>query len=338
METKKILVTGGAGFIGSHTALSLMQQGFEPILLDNLCNSDRSVLDGIEAIAGKRPALHEIDMCDASALDAFFSDCPDISAVIHFAALKAVGESVQRPVVYYQNNLGAMLHLLQCMEKYHVPNLIFSSSATVYGEPDRLPIEEEDPVKPALSPYGNTKQICEEIIRDLAAVNDGFSAISLRYFNPIGAHESGLIGERPQGVPNNLMPFITQTAAGLREELLVFGNDYDTPDGTAVRDYIHVVDLAEAHVKALNRLLGQKQKSNYEVFNLGTGKGFSVLQVIQSFEKTTGLKLPFRIVPRRAGDVPQMYASTQKANEELDWTAVRDLDTMTSSAWNWENK
>ncbi len=279
-----------------------------------------------------------VDMCHEDRLDAFFAECPDIIAVIHFAALKAVGESVHRPVFYYHNNLTALLNLLGCMEKYRVPNLIFSSSATVYGEADSLPIGEQHPVKPALSPYGNTKQICEEIIRDAANVNTGFHAISLRYFNPIGAHESGQIGELPLGVPNNLMPFITQTAAGIREELLVFGDDYDTPDGTAVRDYIHVADLAEAHVKALDRLLEKKQQANYEVFNLGTGKGYSVLEVIRSFEKTSGMKLPFRIVARRPGDVPQMYASTQLANRELGWEARRGLDEMTASAWNWEQQ
>lgn len=338
MNTKKILVTGGTGFIGSHTAVSLMEQGYEPVLLDNLCNSQKDVLNGIEAITGKKPHFEKIDLCDASALDAFFADCPDISAVIHFAALKAVGESVEHPVRYYQNNLDALLNLIQCMEKYRVPNLIFSSSATVYGEADTLPIEEQHPVKPPLSPYGNTKQICEEIIRDLAAVSDWLHAVSLRYFNPVGAHASGEIGELPRGIPNNLMPFITQTAAGIRQELLVFGDDYDTPDGTAIRDYIHVVDIAEAHVKALERLLEQKQKSSYEVFNLGTGKGYSVLEVIRSFEKTSGVKLPYRIVARRPGDVPQMYASTTLANRELGWKARHNLDEMTAAAWNWEQR
>lgn len=308
------------------------------MLLDNLCNSDKNVLKGIEAITGKKLVLHEIDMRDENAMDAFFAEYRDIGAVIHFAALKAVGESVQRPVLYYQNNLASLLNLLRCMEKHRIPNLIFSSSATVYGEPDSLPIEEEHPVKPALSPYGNTKQICEEIIRDTAAVSDWFNAVSLRYFNPTGAHGSGEIGELPLGVPNNLMPFITQTAAGIREELLVFGDDYETPDGTAVRDYIHVVDLAEAHVKALGRLLEKKQKANFEIFNLGTGHGYSVLDVIHSFEKTSGVKLPFRIVARRQGDVPQMYASTRLANRELDWKALRGLDEMTASAWNWEQR
>ncbi len=338
MNAQKILITGGTGFIGSHTVVSLMGQGYEPILLDNFCNSDRSVLRGIESITGRIPVLYEIDMQDKVALDAFFSEQPDICAVIHFAALKAVGESAQLPVAYYYNNLISLLHLLQCMEKHKVANLIFSSSATVYGTPDSLPLEEDHSAKAALSPYGNTKKISEDIIQDMAAVNQWLSAISLRYFNPIGAHESGEIGELPRGVPNNLMPFITQTATGIREELLVFGDDYDTPDGTAIRDYIHVVDLAEAHVKALERLLEKRQKSNYEIFNLGAGKGYSVLEVIQSFEKTSNLKLPYRIVERRPGDVPEMYASTQKANRELGWKTLRGLDEMTASAWNWEQR
>lgn len=338
MNASRILVTGGAGYIGSHTAVSLIEQGYDVIILDNLCNSERQVLAGIKAITGKEPVLQETDMQDPVALDSFFSKNPGIQAVVHFAALKAVGESVERPVSYYQNNLFSLLNLLQCMQKYRIPNLIFSSSATVYGEPDSLPIKESHPVKPALSPYGNTKKICEDIIRDTAKANDWFNAISLRYFNPIGAHSSGEIGELPKGVPNNLMPFVTQTAAGLRKELLVFGDDYATPDGTAVRDYIHVVDLAEAHVKALERLLDHSQKSNYEVFNLGTGTGYSVLEVIRSFEKTSGLNLPYRIVGRRPGDVEQTYASTALANRELGWKAKRGLDEMTASAWHWEQK
>lgn len=315
-----------------------MEQGYEVILIDNLSNSERDVLRGIAAITGSEPSFREIDMRDGDALDNFFSKNRDIGAVIHFAALKAVGESVERPVYYYQNNLFSMVNLLRCMQKYCIPHLIFSSSATVYGEPDSLPIKEHHPVKPAMSPYGNTKKICEDIISDSARANAWFNAISLRYFNPIGAHPSGKIGELPKGVPNNLMPFITQTAAGIREELLIFGNDYATPDGTAVRDYIHVVDLAEAHVKALERLLQNNQQSNYEVFNLGTGNGFSVLEVIRSFEKTSGLKLPYRMVGRRPGDVEQTYASTELANRELNWSAKRCLDEMTTSAWQWEQR
>jgi UDP-glucose 4-epimerase len=338
MTSDSILVTGGAGYTGSHTAVSLLEQGYDVILLDNLCNSERAVLSGIKTIAGKEPLLHTIDMQDREKLDGFFSKNRNIKAVVHFAALKAVGDSVAQPVIYYQNNLYSLVNLLQCMQQYHIPYLIFSSSATVYGEPDSLPIEESHPVKPALSPYGNTKKICEDIIRDTAAANPWFHAVSLRYFNPIGAHPSCKIGELPKGVPNNLMPFITQTAAGLRKELLVFGEDYATPDGTAVRDYIHVVDLAEAHVKALERLLQNTQKSNYEVFNLGTGRGYSVLEVIHSFEKVSGLKLPYRIVGKRPGDIAQSYAATALANRELVWKAQRGLDEMTSSAWNWEQR
>ncbi len=334
----KILITGGTGYIGSHTAVSLIEKGYEPVIIDNLCNSSKTTLDGIEAITGINPVFEQIEMQDPASLDNFFQSHPDIKAVIHFAALKAVGESVEKPVEYYKNNLGSLLNLVSSMQKYGVGNLIFSSSATVYGDPDSLPIMEFHPVKPATSPYGNTKKICEDIIRDSAGVNKSFHAISLRYFNPIGAHESGMIGELPQGIPNNLMPFITQTAAGIRKELKVFGDDYNTPDGTAVRDYIHVVDLANAHVKALDRLMNEEQQDNYEVFNLGTGNGFSVLEVIKSFEKTSGLKLPYQIVGRRSGDVEATYASTELANEKLNWTAERTLDQMTESSWNWEKK
>ncbi|KAA3635024.1 MAG: UDP-glucose 4-epimerase GalE [Bacteroidetes bacterium] len=334
----KILITGGTGYIGSHTVVSLIEQGYEAIIIDNLCNSSIESLDGVEAITGIRPLFEQIDMQNRASLDDFFYRHADIKAVIHFAALKAVGESVEKPVEYYRNNLGSLLNLVASMQKFSVGNLIFSSSATVYGEPDSLPIMEFHPVKPAMSPYGNTKKICEDIISDTARVNKEFHAISLRYFNPIGAHESGFIGELPQGVPNNLMPFITQTAAGIRKELKVFGDDYDTPDGTAVRDYIHVVDLANAHVKALDRLMKENQDDNYEVFNLGTGNGFSVLEVIKSFEKTSGLKLPYQIVDRRSGDVEATYASTTLANEKLNWKAERTLDEMTYSSWNWEKK
>lgn len=338
MQKPKILVTGGAGYIGSHTAVSLLEQGFEAVLLDNLVNSEIAVLDGIEAIAGARPDFHQIDMTNEVQLERFFQENPGIHAVIHFAALKAVGESVEQPARYYHNNLYSLINLVRLMPRFGIPNLIFSSSATVYGEPDSLPLEEDHPVKPATSPYGNTKKMCEDILRDCANADESFRAISLRYFNPIGAHESALIGELPIGVPNNLMPFITQTAAGLRKELLVFGDDYQTPDGTAIRDYIHVVDLADAHVKALERLLANRQKKNYEVFNLGTGHGFSVLEVIRSFEKMSGVKLNYRITGRRAGDVEQTYASTALANRELGWKARRTLDDMTLSAWKWEQR
>jgi UDP-glucose 4-epimerase len=334
----KILITGGTGYIGSHTAVSLIEQGYEAIIIDNLCNSSMDTLEGIEAITGVKPTFEQIEMQDSVSLDNFFQRHPDIKAVIHFAALKAVGESVDKPVKYYKNNLGSLINLVSSMQKIGVKNLIFSSSATVYGAPDALPIMEFHPVKPAMSPYGNTKKICEDIISDTARVDKGFQAISLRYFNPIGAHESGMIGELPQGIPNNLMPFITQTAAGIRKELKVFGDDYNTPDGTAVRDYIHVVDLANAHIKALDRLMKAGQEENYEVFNLGTGNGFSVLEVIKSFEKTSGLKLPYQIVGRRSGDVEATYASTTLANEKLKWKAERTLDEMTKSSWNWEQK
>lgn len=335
---KKIIVTGGTGYIGSHTAVSLIQQGYEVVIIDNLVNSDERTLAGIQNITGILPVFHNVDLRDEMATHEVFQTHKDADAVIHFAALKAVGKSVEKPVDYYKNNLFGLLNVLESMEKNGIKNIVFSSSATVYGEADTLPLTEMLPTKPALSPYGNTKKIGEDIIKDTANANSDFNAISLRYFNPIGAHESAEIGESPSGVPNNLMPFITQTAAGLRKELLVFGNDYDTVDGTAVRDYIHVVDLADAHVKAVARLVEKGQKENYEIFNLGTGKGSSVLEVIESFERTSGRKLPHRIVERRAGDIPAMYASTDLANKELGWTAQLSLDDMTASSWKWESK
>lgn len=334
----KIVVTGGMGYIGAHTVVSLIDQGLNVTILDNLINSSIETLEGIQAITGVRPDFYEIDMSDRQGLHDFFKQHTDIDAVIHFAALKAVGESVQKPLAYYQNNLFALINLIEAMQENGVSNLVFSSSATVYGEPDSLPLTEQHEAKPALSPYGNTKKIGEEIIRDIALSTPGFKAISLRYFNPIGAHPSGHIGELPTGIPNNLMPFITQTAAGIRKELLVFGADYDTPDGTAIRDYIHVVDLAEAHLRTVERLLQQQQKSNFEIFNLGTGKGSSVLEVIRSFEKTSGQKLAYQIVDRRSGDVQAMYAATHLANQELGWAAKYTLDDMTASAWEWEKK
>jgi len=333
---KKIVVTGGMGFIGAHTVVSLLEQQYEVIILDNLVNARLETLTGIEAITAKRPAYYNIDMCDASKLDAFFKEQGDVEAVIHFAALKAVGESVEKPLLYYHNNMVGLINLLMSMQKYEVSKLVFSSSATVYGEPDSLPITEENTTKPAMSPYGNTKKIAEDIIRDLTNADKKFNAISLRYFNPIGAHASANIGELPNGIPNNLMPYITQTAIGLRKELMVFGGDYNTPDGTAVRDYIHVVDLADAHVKTLERMFVGKQKNNYEVFNLGTGKGSTVLEVIKSFERTTGEKIPYKIVGRRDGDAESTYAATDLANKELNWNAQYNLDDMTKSAWNWE--
>ena len=334
----KVLVTGGTGFIGSHTVVELISKGHEVVVVDDLSNSSENSLDGVEKITGMRPKFHKLDICDLSALKDFFKNEPGISAIIHFAAYKAVGESVAEPLKYYRNNLLNLMNLMDCMRQYDVSSIIFSSSATVYGQPDILPATESSPIKPAESPYGNTKQICEEIIRDTIKSDDRLKGISLRYFNPIGAHDSAEIGELPLGVPNNLMPFITQTAIGKREQLKVFGSDYGTPDGTAVRDYIHVVDLAIAHVIAVERLVEGMNKKSFEIFNLGTGKGFSVLDVIKSFEKTTGEKLNYVITDRRPGDVEQIYASTKFANEELGWKAIKTLDDMTRSAWNWEKK
>lgn len=332
----KILVTGGLGFIGSHTVVELQNEGFEVVVVDNLSNSSIDVLDGIEAIRGKRPIFEEFDLRDKPKVQDFFQKHADIAGVIHFAASKAVGESVAEPLLYYENNLGVLVYILQELKKKGGSNFIFSSSCTVYGQADQMPITEAAPVKPAESPYGNTKQVGEEIIRDTCKVNPGLKAIALRYFNPIGAHPSGKIGELPIGVPQNLVPFITQTGAGLREQLSVFGDDYPTEDGTCIRDYIHVVDLAKAHVAALQRLLEDRNESNYEVFNLGTGKGSSVLEVIQSFERVSGERLNYKIVGRRPGDVIQAYADTQKANKVLGWKAKSSLDDAMKSAWEWE--
>jgi UDP-glucose 4-epimerase len=332
----KIIVTGGMGYIGSHTTVRLLEENYEVVIVDNLINASEKTLDGIEEITGKRPIFAPVDLTHPEGVRQLFRTHSDAKAVIHFAALKAVKESVDHPLMYYRNNVTGMINMLDAMIEFEVSNLVFSSSATVYGNPDSLPLTEKHPTKPALSPYGNTKKMGENIIKDVVRAHDHFRAISLRYFNPIGAHESGKIGELPSGIPNNLMPFITQTAVGIRKELLVFGDDYNTPDGTAVRDYIHVVDLADAHVKTVQRMLSNAQKANYEVFNLGTGKGSSVLEVIQSFEKTSGQKLNYRIVARRDGDVEQMYAATDLANEELQWKAQYDLDDMTASSWNWE--
>lgn len=336
MHTKKILVTGGTGYIGSHTVVELQQEGFEVVIIDNLSNSSESVLDGIEKITGKRPAFEKFNLCDRDQVDTFFSNYVDIEGVIHFAASKAVGESVEKPLLYYRNNLVSLMNLLESMQKYSVPNIVFSSSCTVYGQPERLPVTEEAPVQQAESPYGNTKQICEEILQDTVASNEKLRGIALRYFNPIGAHDSALIGELPLGVPNNLVPFITQTALGIREKLSVFGDDYNTPDGSCIRDYIHVVDLARAHVIAIKRLLEDKHKTTFEYFNLGTGKGTSVLEAIHSFEKVSGQKLNYSIVERRTGDIEQIYADTNFANEELGWKAKKTLDDMMLSAWKWE--
>lgn len=331
-----ILVTGGTGYIGSHTVVELMESGFDVVIIDNLSNSSIEVLDGIEKITGKRPLFEKLDLCDKNSLDQFFTRYPSIQAVIHFAASKAVGESVEKPLLYYRNNLLSLINLLEGMMASGINPLVFSSSCTVYGQPDQLPVTENSPVKPALSPYGNTKQISEEIIRDTISSKAPLRAISLRYFNPIGAHPSGLIGELPLGMPNNLVPFITQTAAGIRKELLVFGNDYSTPDGTAIRDYINVVDLSKAHVVAIQRLVSQQQKAAYEVFNLGTGRGYSVLEIIKTFEKVTGVKINYRITGRRPGDIEKVWADTSLANNELGWKAEKTLEETLASAWKWE--
>ena len=331
----KILVTGGTGYIGSHTVVELQQSGYEVIIIDNLSNSYASVVDNIEKISGVRPGFEKIDLTDVDKTADFFNRHNSIAGVIHFAALKAVGESVQKPLLYYRNNLNSLINLLEGMIKAGIPNIVFSSSCTVYGQPDELPVTEQAPIQKAWSPYAHTKQIAEEIIENTTKV-ENIKGILLRYFNPIGAHESALIGELPIGVPNNLIPFITQTAIGKREVLSVFGEDYNTPDGTAIRDYIHVVDLAKAHVIAIDRMLNDKSKDKVEMFNLGTGNGFSVLEVINSFEKVTDVKLNYKIVDRRSGDIEKVWANTNYANRELGWKAEKGIDEMMLSAWNWE--
>ena len=333
---KLILVTGGVGYIGSHTVVELMNEGFDVVIIDNLSNSEKSVLDGIATITGRRPYFEQFDLCDKERVHNFFKIYRKVSAIIHFAAFKAVGESVEKPLMYYQNNLISLMNLLQGMIDFKVHNLVFSSSCTVYGEPDELPVSEKAPIKWATSPYGNTKQISEEIIFDTVKANDKLNAIALRYFNPIGAHPSALIGELPRGVPNNLIPFITQTAAGVRDELKVFGSDYNTPDGTAIRDYINVVDLAKAHVVSVKRMLNENNKSNFEVFNLGTGKGSSVLEIVNAFKDATGENLKYKIVDRREGDTESVYADTKYANDELGWKASTSLEETLKSAWEWE--
>ena len=333
----KILVTGGLGFIGSHTIVELQNEGFEVIAIDNLSNSSINVLAGIEKITGKKPFFENIDLREKLAVQNFFKKHNDLIGVIHFAASKAVGESVENPLLYYENNINSLVYLLQEMANLPQANFIFSSSCTVYGQAKKTPITEDASVQPAISPYGNTKQIGEEIIFDVAKVTN-LNAILLRYFNPIGAHSSAEIGELPLGVPQNLVPFITQTAFGLRKELSVYGNDYPTPDGTCIRDYIHVVDLAKAHVIAMQRLLKKENNEKVEIFNLGTGTGSSVLEVITAFEKVSGLKLPYKIVPRRAGDVITAYANSDKANNVLGWKAALSLEEALASAWKWEQK
>ncbi|MFC5048233.1 UDP-glucose 4-epimerase GalE [Aquimarina hainanensis] len=334
----KMLVTGGLGFIGSHTVVELQNEGYEVVIIDNCSNSSPDVLDRITNITGKKPIFEKIDLREKDKVQDFFSRHTDVEGVIHFAASKAVGESVENPLLYYENNISTLVYILQELQKKNTANFIFSSSCTVYGQADELPITENAPVKVAESPYGNTKQIGEEIIKDTCKVTPNVKAIALRYFNPIGAHPTAEIGELPIGVPQNLVPFITQTAIGMREQLSVFGNDYPTKDGTCIRDYIHVVDLAKAHVSALQRLVNDKNKENYEVFNVGTGTGSTVLEVIQSFEKVAQQKLKHQIVERRPGDITAAYADTTKANNELEWKAQSSLDEALASAWKWEQK
>lgn len=335
---KKVLVTGGTGYIGSHTVVELQAAGYEVIVVDNLSNSNIEVLDGIAKISGIKPTFEQFDLCDSQALKVFFLKYPDVDAVIHFAANKAVGESVENSLLYYKNNLISLMNLLGEMTKNEIKHLVFSSSCTVYGQPDKLPVTEQSPLQPANSPYGNTKQISEEIIQDAIVSYKKINAIALRYFNPIGAHPSAEIGELPNGVPNNLVPFITQTVAGLREKLRVFGNDYNTPDGSCIRDYINVVDLAKAHVVAIARMLENRNKEAFEIFNLGTGNGLSVLQILNSFEKATNKKVNYEIVGRREGDVEQVWADTTYANTELGWQAVETIESTLASAWNWEKR
>lgn len=332
----KILVTGGTGFIGSHTVVELQKQGFEVVIVDNLSNSSIDVLTGIEKITGKRPIFENVDCVDYVSMDRLFEKHSNIAAIIHFAASKAVGESVDKPLLYYRNNLVSVINLLQLMPIHKVENFVFSSSCTVYGQPDVLPVTEDAPIKVALSPYGNTKQIGEEIICDTLRSNPGTQSIILRYFNPIGAHASAEIGELPNGVPNNLLPFVTQTAIGLRKQLQVYGNDYDTPDGSCIRDYIHVVDLAKAHVIAVQRMLDKKTKNQVETFNLGTGRGLSVLEIIDTFEKVNEVKVPHKIVARREGDIEKVWADPSYANNELGWIATETLEETLRSAWAWE--
>ena len=332
----KVFVTGGTGYIGSHTVVELQQNGFEVVIADNLCNSNIKVLDGIEQITGIRPEFEQIDLADAAKVQDFFSRHQDIVAVIHFAALKAVGESVQKPLEYYRNNLNSLMNVIASMRVFGVKNLVFSSSCTVYGQADVLPVTEQTPRKQAESPYGNTKAMCEDIMRDVAKVEKEMNLLALRYFNPIGAHPSACIGELPNGVPNNLIPYLTQTVAGIREQLSVFGDDYYTPDGSAIRDYIDVVDLARAHVVAIRRLLDGKNATNYEYFNIGTGNGVSVLELIHAFERATGEKVNYKIVGRRAGDIEKVWADTTLANNELGWKAIVPIEETLANAWKWQ--
>ncbi len=335
---KKVLVTGGMGYIGSHTVVELLSRNYNVLIADNLSTSRIEILDGIESITGRKPHLTVMDLCNPEKTDELLSKNRDLIAVIHFAAFKAVSESVINPLKYYHNNLVSLMNLIDGMKKYGIHHFVFSSSCTVYGEPDELPVTEKSPVKPALSPYGNTKQISEEILKDAANTIEGFRCISLRYFNPIGAHPSALIGELPAGIPDNLLPIITQTAAGIRQELKVFGNDYNTPDGSCIRDYLDVNDLARSHVSAIERMYSAKSRTNYEVFNLGTGKGVSVFEMIRNFENIAGIKINHSVTNRRPGDVEKVWADPTLANQELGWKAETSLDKTLISAWNWEKK
>jgi len=335
MSNNKVLVTGGTGFIGSHTVIELQNAGFEVIVIDNLANSYAEVIDRIAAITGQKPAFYQLDLCDYEALAQFFDANQEVDAVIHFAAYKSVGVSVEQPLRYYRNNLVSLLNILDLMNAYGIQSLVFSSSCTVYGEPEEVPVSEEAPIQKAESPYGNTKHIGEDVLADSSRAN-GFEVISLRYFNPVGAHESAIIGEWPLGKPENLVPYLTQTAIGKRAQLTVFGDDYPTPDGTCIRDYIHVVDVARAHVVAMERLLNAENQQAFEVFNLGTGEGYSVLDVIKTFEEVSGVQVPYAIGARRAGDVVKVFADTVRANEVLGWHAEKTLAEMMMAAWEWE--
>ena len=335
---ERILVTGGTGFIGSHTVVELQNSGYDVVIIDNLSNSSADVVDGIEKITGIRPDFEQLDCLDYEGLDNVFAKYGNIKSIIHFAASKAVGESVQKPLLYYRNNLVSLINLLELMPKHGVKGIVFSSSCTVYGQPDVLPVTESAPIKTAESPYGNTKQINEEIIRDIVKSGSPIQAILLRYFNPIGAHPTAIIGEMPNGVPQNLIPFLTQTAIGIREKLSVFGDDYNTPDGSCIRDYINVVDLAKAHVVAIDRILQDKQDEQVEVFNIGTGRGLSVLELIHAFEESTGVKLNYQIVGRRAGDIEQVWANPDKANNVLGWKAESTIEDTLRSAWKWQQR
>ncbi len=334
---KKILVTGGAGFIGSHTVVELQKAGYEPVIVDDLSNAREEVIENITKITGSRPAFEHLDCCDKEGMKGLFEKYENIEAIIHFAAFKAVGESTEKPREYYRNNLVSLLNLLDLMPEFGIKGIVFSSSCTVYGQPEHVPVNENSPILPANCPYGNTKQICEEMIRDTVAAGVPIKSILLRYFNPIGAHPTALIGELPNGVPLNLVPYVTQTAIGIREQLSVFGDDYNTRDGSCIRDYIDVVDLAKAHVLAITRML-EKDTEPVEVFNLGTGNGVSVLELVKSFEKATGVKVNYRIAPRRAGDVEQVYADCTKANEVLGWKAEVPLEETLKNAWKWQTK